>query len=240
MHKSNCRRPRTGVRIYSTFVEFELKEEIKYHRIQVEQTAVLSKRGRKVELAPSDIPHQETRHEQILAMYITTANYGQRQSWRDGLRRKLEEHLPEFLDGLHAVADVKRKQEEKHQSELNRKRILEDRSRRIMARIAKEARRSFDLESRIADWEKAQSIRQFVSQVRLSVKEGPPAEGLEGWITWAIRKAEKLETSSIYTLGTLRPMPKTEDAPPSIHHEESDSLRHQVDLWRRRYIYARR
>ena len=129
---------------------------------------------------------------------------GARRTWSDGARQRVETRLNNFIHWVLVIGESFRLEEEKWERWRREREEAETRHRL-------EAQRTYDLDSRLADWAKAAAIRDFATAVEKHAlaSTGPIAEGsaLGLWLEWARMRAESLEARSIETLPTLRTPP---------------------------------
>jgi len=120
-----------------------------------------------------------------------------RHTWSDSGGKRMENLLNSFIVGLtNAAVDIRAfrlERERKAREREERRRIAEEEERRRR----QEEQRFKIFEERVANWHRSQNIRWYVEAVqKLAIwKYGSvePGSGLEKWITWAIRQANKLD-----------------------------------------------
>lgn len=136
---------------------------------------------------------------------------GNRQSWGDAKTQRVEDCLDDFMCGLILSAEGKRleKIEFDRRAQLWRE---EEQRRQELARLqALEAQRVHDLKSRLADWQRAQTVRQFAdaveTRVHTSDRDANTDAEVTRWLAWARNYADDLEADAVDVLD-LRPMPQ--------------------------------
>lgn len=205
----------TGVTLLGERVEFALEEG--HDRIRIDPPPQPKRKfrmpdGSVIESAGLFGPKVEYQHRPNgkLALRITNAGYGAaRATWGDGRSQRVEGCLHSFLRGMIDVAEGKRCWKvEQQRRELA---AIEERKRQeALARArAIEAHRQADLDSRLADWQKAQSARAFAALVQAGAEARPGGVTAEltEWLAWAHEYADWLEREAIEGLPKLRPPP---------------------------------
>lgn len=121
--------------------------------------------------------------------------YEGRKSWSDGKNKRLEEKLPEVVEGFLAAAEalhrrtVEREERAKRWAE-------EERVRAEKARIAREEKALLDATIKDAnDWAQANTIREYAAHIRRTLAEQDIQLSDEGhrWLHGIERSAEKLD-----------------------------------------------
>lgn len=131
-----------------------------------------------------------------LSLVIRSWSYGQRKSWRDGKRQKLEDLLNEFIASVLRTAERRRvdgeerERREREEAELRLKRELEQARREL------EAARRRDLEERVRKFEFAASVRRLVEAMRSREAEALTGETI-AWIAWAEALAAETEVGAL-------------------------------------------
>ena len=121
-------------------------------------------------------------------------------SWRDGKRRKIEDRLNDFVEGLHLA--VEERQEERRQTVIRQAQWAEERARQEeeQRRRWEEQHRREQCDKEVASWAKSQQLRAYADAVRTAAirKHGAIAPGskLDQWLEWAIRYADSLDPST--------------------------------------------
>jgi hypothetical protein len=119
------------------------------------------------------------------------------QNWRDREKRKLEESLGKFLEGLVRIAALKkehiRRQQLEEQGRLERQKKWEEERRRAEAEKQKLER----LMNNVEKWHKSRLIREYISAVEGMASTGKYTfnveGGVESWIKWAKEQADRLD-----------------------------------------------
>ncbi|WP_297796506.1 hypothetical protein [uncultured Marinobacter sp.] len=118
---------------------------------------------------------------------------------KDNKRRKLEERIPEIIDGiLEEVARVK-------QVEIQRRN--EERIQRLESRLSDLVRKALEHNRRceeglnrcMADYEEALRIRRFVEAMRETDCPGQHSDKRENWLNWLESKADSLDPAKSQT-----------------------------------------
>ncbi|MCX5701230.1 MAG: hypothetical protein NTZ63_06795, partial [Candidatus Omnitrophica bacterium] len=119
--------------------------------------------------------------------------YSNRSEWKDGSRKKLEDQIDSFIEGLYAaVAKEKELQKERDKWKEDQKKIEEsDRLREI------EQERVKNLEKEALCWQKSQIIRSYVEAATKTYiqNNGNIEAGSEfkNWKDWAKQQADRLD-----------------------------------------------
>lgn len=125
-----------------------------------------------------------------------SAGSGHRRQWSDG-KKRLEDALNAVVVALVRAAEtIKAVREGAEKRERERKEEQRQREEREK-RQRQEAARVQDFEQKLAAWERADRIRAFVTAARAAAvaRDGPITSGsaLEHWITWALRRADRID-----------------------------------------------
>lgn len=136
----------------------------------------------------------------ILCLSIHPGVYFQgfiQQNWRDREKRKLEDSLNKFIEGLAKIAVLKkehiqRKQQEE-QERIERQKKWEEDRRRAEAEKQKLER----LMNNVENWHKSRRIREYISAVEEMASTGKYTFNIEGgvesWIKWAKEQADRFD-----------------------------------------------
>jgi hypothetical protein len=121
--------------------------------------------------------------------------YEGRKSWSDGKTKRLEEKLPEVIEGFLAAAKSMHLRTVEHEEQ--RKRWAEnERQRAEKERIAREEKAFLDASIKEAnDWAQANTIRQYANYLRRLVNEQSIVltESGEQWLSRVENIADKLD-----------------------------------------------
>lgn len=123
--------------------------------------------------------------------------YGVRGEWKDGKRKKLEDLIDRFIDGLYAaVAREKELQKERDQwKEEQHKREEQERLKEL------EQERIDNLEKEAMSWHRSKIIRSYVDAATAAYiqKNGKiePGSEFDQWKAWANQQADRLDTSGL-------------------------------------------
>jgi len=183
----------TGVRISGQFVE-----------LGIEEKAVSAEAPQ----PPAGSYEYRPRYERLptgqLTLRIRSRLYsGKRQTWSDGKRQRIEGCLDAFCAALLVTAEEQRLEaiaaEKRRQEELAARRRAEvaQRQNEALDLLAQ------DLDRRMADWRKAQDLREFIEALKDSASgedEQKSSPSLEGWLRWANWRVEGLEENALANL----------------------------------------
>lgn len=132
-----------------------------------------------------------------LVLRIKEAPYGTRSEWKDGERKKLEECLDSFINGLILAAEKQKanrlkREQEKREWEENERRGEEER------RIRQQEQALIDkLEKEAMEWHRSKIIRSYIEAATAAYiqKNGKVESGSEfdKWKTWAGQQADRLD-----------------------------------------------
>ncbi len=131
-----------------------------------------------------------------LSLVIRSWSYGQRKSWCDGKRQKLEDLPNEFIASILRTAERRRidreerERQEREEAELRLKRELEQARREL------EAARRRDLEERVRKFEFAAAVKRLVEAMRNRGTEALTDETI-AWITWAEALAAETKVGAL-------------------------------------------
>ncbi|VTT98784.1 Uncharacterized protein OS=Kordia algicida OT-1 GN=KAOT1_19457 PE=4 SV=1 [Gemmataceae bacterium] len=125
-----------------------------------------------------------------------SAGSGHRRQWSDGQKR-LEDVLNAVVVGLVRAAEaIKAACEEQDRRERERKE-QERQRQESEKRQRQEAARAQDFEQKLAAWERAGRVRDFVAAARAAAiaRDGPivPGSELDRWFAWALRRADQID-----------------------------------------------
>jgi hypothetical protein len=116
--------------------------------------------------------------------------------WRDTRTQRLEVRLPDFLVWLARIGETLRRERDRRDREARARAAAESRARQEAFLIE-------DLDRRLADFEKATRIREFVVAVeRDALSAGTRFDDesdLANWLRWARRRSEVLAVQAIRT-----------------------------------------
>jgi hypothetical protein len=158
-------------------------------------------------------PEKKYRPNGKLTLRIKGESYGsgRRRTWNDGKNQRVEDCLNDFVGGLIATAEalpvarLEREQRERERLEAELRRHEEEERRRHEAKLV------YDLESRVADWNAAQAIRDFLRAVEADATKQlgaiEPESDLGRWLGWGRQRAEALATKAVRTVLQLRTPP---------------------------------
>jgi len=132
----------------------------------------------------------------VLTLEITDYVAGaRRRAWSDGKRRKLEEILPEFIDGLAAAAEERIVWKRKLEEQERQWKEAETQRQELESRKRVELERRQSLSKHVDAYAEAQSLRKLVADFRLF--ENLPVfwteEARNRWAGWAESIADKLD-----------------------------------------------
>lgn len=98
--------------------------------------------------------------------------------------------LVRAAEAIKAVREERERRERQWKEEQRQREDREKRQRQEAARVQ-------DFEQKLAAWERAGRIRDFIAAVRADAvaRDGPIAPGseLERWLVWALRRAERID-----------------------------------------------
>lgn len=121
--------------------------------------------------------------------------YEGRKSWSDGKTKRLEEKLPEIVEGFLAAAEALRRRTVEREEQAKRW-AEEERVRAEKARIAREEKALLDATIKDAnDWAQANTIREYAAHIRRTLVEQRIQLSDEGhrWLLGIEESAEKLD-----------------------------------------------
>lgn len=128
-----------------------------------------------------------------LVLRIKNAPYGVRQEWIDRQKKKVEDHLNSFIEGLYKAV-VREKELQKEREKWREDQYKKDESHRLKEI---EQQHINDLEKEALSWQKGQTIRSYVEAATKAhiEKNGKIESGSEfdKWKTWAIEQADKVD-----------------------------------------------
>lgn len=158
-------------------------------------------------------PEKTYRPNGKLTLRIKSESYGsgRRRTWNDGKNQRVEDCLNDFVGGLIATAEalrvarLERERRERERLETELRRHEEGEHRRHEAKLV------YALESRVADWNAARTIRDFLGAVEADATKQlgaiEPDSDLGRWLGWARQRAETLATKAVRTLLQFRTPP---------------------------------
>jgi len=137
---------------------------------------------------------------------------GNRKTWSDGKKQRIEDCLNDFIEGL-VKAAIEIRARKIRWEEQERERRERERQRQEKARLKREeAERVQTLINEAANWNKSQQIRAYIEVVReRAIRNNggiKPESELERWLTWAMQQADRLDPLA--------------ESPPSILDDEED------------------
>lgn len=188
-------------------VTFRLEERVR----RVQRAPIGSKRDR-----PSSYFEPRVQYDFFptgeLCLALTSASaFNVRKSWRDGKRRRVEDQLNDFVQGVIRCAHFLRGR--KLEEERRKKQHEEyERRRRELERLRwEEEERLRKLEAALLAWEQAQRLRAFLAAIGERAEglgiEIPEESGLGGWMKWVEGRAERLDPIPGLLVG-LKPRPE--------------------------------
>jgi hypothetical protein len=207
-------RAETQVLVLGENLAFKLEEAI-YQKENVEYAK--AKRDRPFPFFSSSIERYTYSPSGKLRLRLTSWIPGNvRQQWGDGVRRRVESLLNEFMVGLVAAAYALSSWRKQREAE-ERRRIAEEQRRELLRQwTEQEAARGRDLEELAQRWRLSERIRSFVQSLRQELTQSGriPLDGqMERWLKWAKKYADKLDPFL-----NVRSLP-----PPFLHRSPWDS-----------------
>jgi hypothetical protein len=161
----------------------------------------ISERVKRFEI-PREKPPQgwyfkQYRYEATGILYLDITDYvaeARRHEWSDGKRRQLEEILPEFIDGLAAAAEARRKWHLELADRDRQWKEAETRQQELEQRKRTELGRRERLLKQAEQYSEAASVRNLITDFRSSknLPEFWTDEARTRWARWAERIADKL------------------------------------------------
>ncbi len=143
-----------------------------------------------------------------LVLRIKDGPYDIRSEWKDGQRKKLENQIDSFIDGLFLAAEKKkddrleRERERREWEEKERKKEEEERKRQ------QEKARVDMLEKEAMCWHRSKIIRSYVEAATAAYieKDGKiePGSEFDQWKAWANQQADNLDPLT-EKLNTIKP-----------------------------------
>jgi len=131
------------------------------------------------------VPTKDRVYTGFLVLEIEQA-FWSRNRWVDGERRKIEDCLSEFIEGLiEASLIAKRHAEERRQRELEW--AERDRLRR------EEEERVKQLNDWITRWRRAREIREFLTEARAAMAPIENGSKADRWLQWAEGYAQAMD-----------------------------------------------
>jgi len=122
---------------------------------------------------------------------------GTRKNWADGKRKRLEDHLPEFLEVLHDIAAKKKADRVLAEKRAEERRELERVRQEKLRLIQDEERRLNRLLEEVESWQLSQRIRGYVQYVteRITEAHGEIEKGNDffKWADWAKGHADHID-----------------------------------------------
>ncbi len=132
------------------------------------------------------------------------------QNWRDREKRKLEDSLNKFIQGLAKIAVLKKEHIQRKQQE-ERERIEQQKKWEEERRRAEAEKQKLErLMRNVENWYKSRQIREYISAVEEMASSGKYTFNMEGgvesWIKWAKEQADRFDP--LFPLPRPRPSSK--------------------------------
>lgn len=146
--------------------------------------------------------YQLPRHEYVATGKLTLRFWAwgcnpSRSTWSDAKLQRVENCLNDFLANLYASAFEMRVDREKREREEQRKREEMARQEELARLRSEEQKRVDKLKADASSWQEAQRIRSYIAAVQASAAKGVgpfhPEGGLQEWLTWAEKQADRLD-----------------------------------------------
>lgn len=144
-----------------------------------------------------------------------------RKSWADGKKQRVEDCLNDFVVGLRAVAEAKRRADIERRERAARREEERRIKEAIRAREEAERRRWDDLRRRAAAWEEHRRIVRYIRALRRRLEHAPDElkAAARPWLEWAEARIGDSDpfhdVSSIFAERALEPVEPYWSGPPS-------------------------
>jgi hypothetical protein len=128
-----------------------------------------------------------------LELRIKSGNFlGVRTLWRDRKRKRIEDHLGDFIVRLHLVAEAMKRQREELERARHQREEDEGRRREVERQEREEACRTRQFEEEIGRWRLARDVREYVAEIRtiMAAASGAVADGRQ--LLESLKSAEAL------------------------------------------------
>jgi hypothetical protein len=149
------------------------------------------------EAASFRYPAWELRPTGALTLGIKEYLQGDRTTWTDGKRQRLEDHVGDFVDALHRAAAFLHEERERWAKIAREREAERVRQTEIEARRREKERKVGELLDQVARWQQSEALRSFVGAARDAAvaKYGAIEEGseLDNWMKWALRQAHDID-----------------------------------------------
>lgn len=119
-----------------------------------------------------------------------------RRSWRDTKRKKLEDQIDDFLDGVEANARTVAELQAERDREWEERRAKERRKLEEEERRREEERRIQELRDQAARWQEAKVLRKYIVEVEALAGAGRAevtGGDVDAWAAWARDCADRLD-----------------------------------------------
>ena len=185
------RQHNSGVVIEGELLFFRLREHINQvpHIKTAEEIAALKRNEWSHVPVYDHIPTGE------LKLSIEYYPYLPRKSWADGKKHQVEEYIAEFIAGIKMAAAHAKIETERRREEKIRQLEAEERWRIAEKRRDAELEKFTELEKRASDWQRAQTLIQYVDALEASLAvtlSDAEAKEKSGYIAWAREKIDWL------------------------------------------------
>ena len=199
------------VEIFGEKVTYTLREKFKTHERPEEERGWKKINGKLRYLSRYCYENQGN-----LSLKIETYRTDRlRKSWNDSKLKKLEEKLTEALIGFIAFADAERRErrerERWRQEQAEKERIRAEQRRQQEI----EQKRIQILERQARDWAFSKHLREYIAQVEIQARdralEPDIEQGLNKWLFWANKYADRVDPFKDQLLSIIDPISCAED-----------------------------
>ena len=234
---------RTGVRIKGIFVAFEIKEAT--YPVEVPPPPQARRSGRGLQPESDQRPTYRQVASGELTLEITDPTpHGMRRRWHEGGTRTLDKVLDVFFRAVMAIAEHEHQETVVRDQRRREEEAAQLRKKAEADRRAELASRMYDLECRLYEVQEARAIRSFARAVRTDAEARDlplePDTEVGAWLAWANGLADDLEQRAIQTLAIRRQKPAASPSYGQNQLQQTEAgLRHEVDLWRQRFVFGR-
>lgn len=127
-----------------------------------------------------------------LVLRIKDGPYDMRKEWIDGEKKKIDDHLNSFIEGLYKSV-AREKEQEKEREERAEEQAKKDELQRLKNL---EQERVNNLQKEALSWQKSQIIRTYIEAATKAYIDKnskiEPGSEFDKWKTWAIEQADRM------------------------------------------------
>ncbi len=124
------------------------------------------------------------------------ASYGERSSWKDGARQRLEDLLGEVALAIGQRAERDEAAREKARADAKAQAEAHERARQEARRRLREEQLGRILDERVASWERAERIRRWLRAAEDQLEGHDVGDGVQEWLAWASDYADQIDSLS--------------------------------------------